>query len=193
MTKLIGDDRECAQAVNEILSQRNRSAPKLKNETRYINQTLIFGHYDSRGGAMLITQAASIIEGMTYYNQSCGWEPNDDCAYEDLKEGSEGWLELVVVGDGRFEGELLAGYDGDFVLFRLQRRWYSTHSESWNEWETAPVAALVTINDEQKELDDFSGLAPEIEEAPKSGFFTYEYRWEIWECGEDACGLCLID
>lgn len=140
----------------------NVPAPKMKGETQYLGRCLIFGHYDSRGGAFLIDNVNSIIEGMQTYNKMCGWETNHDAAFEDLQNGSNGWIEIVVVGDGQISGDLLYEYDGDFLLYRMESCWYSTHDKAWTEWRELPVAVLRTVTKEEKaKIKSFDKGGPE--------------------------------
>jgi len=238
MTKMINDGRACAQAINEMLNTRHRTMPVMEGEVQHLANVLIFGHYDSRGGACLV-QNPSIIDAMQRYNVEMGWEQHDNSAYEDLQAGSCGHIEIVVIGKELPPGgDILHGYaeKGEgYILYQVESRWQSPriNKGEWNEWEKTQEAILRHLSVEEEAHHDeirinikatikgedikygtpeyrgdgekltkayreieklqqeyLVGLAPNL--PPRNDILSTEYRLTVWECGEDACGLCLL-
>lgn len=215
MTKMLNDGRACTAAVNDMMAQaqERRWMPEMMGERQFIKFGLIFGHYDSRGGACLLADP-NIINGMRRYNEACGWEPDDNCAFEDLQNCSQGHIEIAVVGGELTEGELLHNYsdEGGFVLFRVETRYDNKLQEDgnpdWTDWQEQPWAVLVKLTEEQqKKLDDFYNedgdeengkllMAEVLKDVDfvswDGGVLRQQYRFTEWDVGEDACGLCNL-
>lgn len=70
---MMGDNRACAMAVNDLLTPREKAGPKLcERQVEEHPRCFLFGHYDSRGGASLV-KARNLIEAFEKYAESFGW------------------------------------------------------------------------------------------------------------------------
>lgn len=208
MPKLINDGRQVTEELNMVLGNRPRLLTPLEGQTQHLPSALVFGHYDSRGGAVMVTDAQNIVEGIQAYNLLVGWDANDDVGFEDLLEGSKGVIEVVVVG-----GELPAGQDvlagcaedgAEYALFQVEERWFNEYSSKaglptgWQEWVRINAAILIKVTLEQAEewqnaeADTVLSWVPTIlvnDQKRGRWYLKTERRLVPWHCGEDACGL----
>lgn len=77
MTMMMGDDRACAMAVNDLLTLRGKAGPKIsERQVEEHPRCFLFGHYDSRGGASLV-RAKNLLEAFEKYAESFGWAVKD--------------------------------------------------------------------------------------------------------------------
>lgn len=205
MSQLIGDQRAAAKAVNAMMEAvaKRRGEPQFEREVDYIHKAYIFGHYDSRGGAMLV-QAPNVKVAMEDYLKECEigftdtgeFDPDNyawDTAYEDLS--TQGLFSVIVCDEVLPDrGELLAGYNDDgYKVARLESRMIMSQPDE-TQWYEIPVVVLwkgdASIDPADKA---YFNDAPRIIPSQSQSFVKYEYRLVEWQPGEDAFGLWLAN
>ena len=181
MSRLFGDERECAKAISSILfaSEEERVSPSIDREVSFQKRAYFFGHYDSRGGGFVTTSVPGIVMAFEKYNGIFGNEPGSDLDW--VLEDFIGRYELVVLDKPLpgVDSELLSSYSHDgsgYNLGKLERQMKGIDS-----WFDIGVAML------------WAGDAPVIPSVTTSTpGMVWEYRIVPWDIGEDACGLVLF-
>lgn len=159
----------------------------------------LFGHYDSRGGAVLVEEAHILPALKTYLGGFFAMpadEINDD-AFDMAHEDLIGRRTFVFLGTEQPErgGELLGSYrdEGGWEAFKLEMH-YSDGGE-WFENETYVILLPVTAADrrrwERGEDDDREGGRARRVKA-ETWAKSAQYRLRPWDLGEDACGLVWV-
>lgn len=181
MGLMIGDDRECAAAVTDLLLAQARPG-KDKKADRQVEQTrtaYVFGHYDSRGGAALVL-ADNHIEALKKYMAaffSCDLSQTDeDKEYVDgmIDAAQEDFIKRVqlVVCDEALpdeEAELDATYadEGGYLYGKVQSRYEQcdwdhdnrdaqgratkVHTGKFSEWTDTDVFVMWKASPEEIE------------------------------------------
>lgn len=190
---LIGDQRECAKAVNAMLAaaeDERASRPVVEGgrEKQKIRRAFLFGHYDSRGGATLLL-ASWIGEAVQKYAKAFGMfdaDPPKDAEEERerletmqslFEEDFETVVEVTVcdgtLGDQERDLDQDYGEDG-FRYGRVQRRPKASKSGKWENTQSLVM---------------WKGPKPSLV-VKEDGYFAY--RLEREKLGEDAFGLLFV-
>jgi hypothetical protein len=160
------------------------------------HQSLIFGHYDSRGGATALLGVDNISKGLRAYNEMWSWDPEDDVAFNDLQDGSGGYTTLHVIGDKLVDGtDVLCGYSSPgYVYYQLQHK-FDYCGSKWEDTSHCLLRQMSCAEDkewskilESGQADEYlRNLAPEV----KSAELGREFRLVARDLGEDAFGLMI--
>lgn len=209
MVQMIGDSRACAMAVAaETTAPAAKEPAKIHEREAGRTRAFLFGHYDSRGGAMLV-EARNLLEAFPRYAEPFGWETvdgrlespqmkeyieKDGGDYEEWRsEAIHGLMQedfmygctaifLDEMPDG--EQDLDKGYaeDGGYSYGRLEYRWNT--GKKLTKWEDAGLG-------EKKTLVFWKGKKPVVD--PKALGMDYltdlEVRIARESLGEDAFGV----
>lgn len=151
-------------------------------EVGRIQRAYLFGHYDSRGGALLVVQP-SLALALTAYAKHLEL---DDRTAADVAEEDYVARYTVIVCDRALSAtddgqELLADYrddGGGYSFGVVQARWHDDARRRWRKWEDSAYAVL------------WVGSAPTV--AGQAGPLREELRIEARDVGEDAWGIALF-
>lgn len=189
---LIGDNRACAAALNELLKGPEPETRMMiggGRQKQVVRRAFLFGHYDSRGGASLVV-ADEIGEAVRKYAAAFGMvgELAEDASEEDRREQAEtlhqmfaedymAWVEVYVC-DGELpdgDAELDDDYaEGGFRYGRIEEKYKDSSAGKWQK---------------TNKLVLWKGPKPKL--AVEDDRFM-RFRLEREELGEDAFGLCLF-
>lgn len=165
MTNIYGDTRECMQAVQNMMeaAMAQRGTPPIPGEVEFFPRAFLFGHYDSRGGAMITFDQPHALAAIRSYIVNCfGDDPDRGPAVDSAFEDFMGRFEVVVVGEplpkikegdapkpifvGEPHGDLL--YSHGYEAFKVFYRYKFPHMEDWSEHEMElPVIVFVKVFD----------------------------------------------
>lgn len=172
--------------------------PEANGEVEYIKNALLFGHYDSRGGATLLLGASKVMRGIRLYTERM-WESglDYDWGFDDLIEGSAGFIDLVVVGQPLPKsGEAHVGYTESEDGFA----WYDVYkwcrSDGCSHKHRVPVAVLRYTTKEEWGSDD-SRDDEDVMNELAIGLFPNDdsgdsFALEYAGIGEDAFGMNVM-
>lgn len=190
---LIGDDRECARAVNELLEAPEPEAQTVVaggRQKQVVRRAFLFGHYDSRGGASLVV-ADEIGEAARKYACVHGLVDGPGVPVEPERKREEAdmihrlfaddyisWVEVFVCDASFPESDLdldeeFCGPESGFRYGRIESKLKS----STGKWEKTHRMVF------------WKGPKPKLV-VEDDGFV--KYRIEREELGEDAFGLVLF-
>ena len=101
MPNIYGDNRECMKSVESMMeaAMAMRAAPPVPGELEFFPRAFLFGHYDSRGGAMITFDQPHALAAIRSYIQNCfGDDPDRAPAVDSAMLDFLGRFEIVVVG-----------------------------------------------------------------------------------------------
>ena len=213
---LMNDTRECATEVNKYLEEQRRIASfKVEGAVEVYNDSYLFGHYDSRGGATLIVGARSGLQACISYNRSAGWPDLSNAPLEDILTPTGCEVHFVGRKPERLQ-ELDYGFAdaaSGYLYARVWTRWNNKgHPATWEPapaWVFFPVPTDWEKDGENSELadlwaacqdGDYKGLTklksimPKVEFVNKPILDT-QIQLRPDSLGEDAFGviLCQFD
>jgi hypothetical protein len=159
----------------------------MSQSIRRIENAVLFGHYDSRGGATLYTGMkfsealqcyVNVLSGDSFDEEDiarCEWSAMEDYI---------GIFNVLIFGEGEFESddgrEALKQYGGEWNVGRVYER-YTSYGGSKRWSETNVMVA-------------WKGKKPDVTEAMlagKTNFLGWKYTVRSWNLGEDAFGLIV--
>lgn len=194
---LANDGRECAKALNAVETdfRHQRQVPIIQvpetpsesamSEVLYHGFHYLYGHYDSRGGAMLV-EAAHLMEAHQRYLEMCGWEEN---ASDVLVEDFMGRFEAIFLDDKRSRvPDMKTGWDileEDYASYRVEC--FSPYSKEWHKLDGVVFVPkeIVEVNDR---LPDVIACLDGNWPAYHANAASHNVRLVEWDLGEDACG-----